>query len=315
MSDPDGIEANPDHQVEVQALDHQLWEAEGVLRIPPCVEGVQIAKAEEGQHTMEGGAICTSRAQEKCREGSMGSTALASTPLTQGPWSHSTSLRDWYPDEHPFIKNTRDSDNPNETPYTLTTDSFPLYRKSYMPAALMHQAPIGFKPNKGVHYIDYPIRGLHDATVQQAHYTQAIMAPNLLVVALRNDSNKVYSKPLYASPVYLYEGKPTYRTEELDYLKANAQEREMTNRMIARVSDLSLTAEVHRFRVVTAELERMEQVLIENEEGWGQLAAAKLGAIRRLEMADAVERINARNEGFVDDALRINEEILRGCRS
>ncbi len=84
--------------------------------------------------------------------------------------------------------------------------------------------------------------------------------------------------------------------------------------MIDRVGDLSLKAEVHRFHMVTAELERMEAILVENEEAWGQLASAKLGAIRRLEMADAVEWINAMNSGFVDDVLRVNEEILHGCK-
>ncbi len=56
----------------------------------------------------------------------------------------------------------------------------------------------------------------------------------------------------------------------------------------------------------------MEAVLIENEEAWGHLAAAKLGIIRRLEMADTNARLDAGNQGFVDDALRINEEILCG---
>ncbi len=64
--------------------------------------------------------------------------------------------------------------------------------------------------------------------------------------------------------------------------------------------------------MVMSELERMKHVLVENEEAWGQLAAAKLGAIRRLEMADANARINANNQGFVDDALCVNEELLRG---
>jgi len=64
--------------------------------------------------------------------------------------------------------------------------------------------------------------------------------------------------------------------------------------------------------MLTTELERMEATLVENEEQWGQLAAAKLGVIRRLEMADANARINANNQGFVDDALRVNEAILRG---
>jgi len=67
--------------------------------------------------------------------------------------------------------------------------------------------------------------------------------------------------------------------------------------------------------MLTTELERMETILVENEEHWGQLAAAKLGAIRRLEMADTNKRINVNNQGFVDDALCVNEEILRGRKS
>ncbi len=167
-------------------------------------------------------------------------------------------------------------------------------------------------PTGGNHYIDYPIRLPGDSTTQQATYTQAIMAPNPLVVALRHDSDKVFSKPLYASPVYLYDSKPTYATAELDYLKADVEGREFTDRLIDREGDLSLKVEVHRFRMVTSELERMETVLVENEEAWGQLAAAKLGVIRRLEMADANARINANNQGFINNTLRTNEEILRG---
>ncbi len=280
MSDPSGMGATPTHQADTQALDNELWEAEGVLRIPPCVEGDAAAIAEEGQHTVEGGAIYTSRTQEKRHEGSLGSTAPPSTLVTRGPWSRTTSIRDWYPDEHPFIKNYRDSDNPNETPYALTTSGYPLYKRAYMPAALQAQDPIGFNLNQEIHYIDYPIRLPSELTTQQAHYTQAIMAPNPLVIGLHKDSDKVFSKPLYTSPVYNFDSKPTYVTGELDYLKIDAQGQEFTDRLIDREGDLSLKVEVHRFHMVTAELERMEAILVGNEEAWGQLAAAKLGAIR-----------------------------------
>jgi len=114
--------------------------------------------------------------------------------------------------------------------------------------------------------------------------------------------------------VYAFDGKPTYAAGDLDYLKTNAEGREFTDRLIDREGDLSLKAEVHRFRMITSELERMEMVLVENEEAWGQLAAAKLGAIRQLEMADANARINTNNQGFVDDALCVNEELLHGCK-
>ncbi len=306
--------ATPTHQANTQALDDELWEAEGVLRIPPHVGRVEGAVAEESEPTMEGGAVRMSHIQEKRHESSSGGVTLASTPASRGPWSRTTSVSDWYPAEHPFIRNHRDTDDPNETPYTMTTSGYPLYKKSYMPAVMQRRDPLGFNTNNGVNYIDFPIRLPQETTTQQAHYTQAIMAPNPLVIALRTDTDKVFSKPLYASPVYKFDGKPTYATAKLDYLKADAQGWEMTDRLIDRMNDLSLKAEIHRFRVVTMELERMEQVLVENEDAWGQLAAAKLGAIWRLEMADAVARVNDMNDGFVDDALRVNDELLRGCK-
>jgi len=221
--------ATPTHQADTEVLDNELWEAEGVLRVPPHVGGITAANAEEDQSTMEGGAVCTSHVQEKHREGSSRSPAPPSTPATRGPWSRTTSVRDWYPDEHPFIKNTRDSDDPNETPYSLTTSGYPLYKKAYMSAAVQGRDPIGFNCNQGTQYIDYPICLPSEPTVQQAHYTQAIMAPNLLVIALRKDLDKVFSKPLYTSPIYAFDSKPTYATGELDYLKADVEGREFTD--------------------------------------------------------------------------------------
>ncbi len=127
MSDPDGMGATPTHEADVQILDDELLEAEGVLRIPPRVGENATTGAEEDQLAVEGGAVRVSRIQEKRRESSLGSTAPPSTPATRGPWSRTTSVRDWYPDEHPFIKNYCDSDDPNETPYALTTSGAPCY--------------------------------------------------------------------------------------------------------------------------------------------------------------------------------------------
>src|SRR6266702_6682806 len=156
MSDPDGMRATPSHQADVQELDNELWEAEGVLRIPPCVEGVEDAVAEEDERTVERGAVCMSRVQEKRHEGSTGSTAPASTPATRGPWSRTTSIVDWYPDEHPFIRSQRDTTDPDETPYSMMTSGFPLYKRSFMPAAMQQRDPIGFNANRGTNYINYP---------------------------------------------------------------------------------------------------------------------------------------------------------------
>src|SRR6266702_990635 len=215
--------ATPSHQANTQALNHELWEAEGVLRVPPHMEKERALTSTEGMLEVEGGAVCKSSIQEECCEGSLASTALASTLATHGLWSRTTSLKEWYPDEHPFIKNTCDSDDPDKTPYTLNTQGFLLYKWSFMPARPWCNTPIGFKRNKGVSYINYPIQQPHESMVQQAHYMQAIMAPSPIVVGLQDDSNKVFRKPLYTYPIYKYDGKPTYTTAELDYLKVDMQ--------------------------------------------------------------------------------------------
>ncbi len=76
--------ATPTHQANTQVLDHELWEAEGVLRVPPHWEEPGVSMKEEDVPAVEGGAVCTSCIQEKCHESSLGSTALASTPATRG---------------------------------------------------------------------------------------------------------------------------------------------------------------------------------------------------------------------------------------
>ena len=145
---------------------------------------------------------------------------------------------------------------------------------------------------------------------------QVILHPNPIVVGLRDDSDKVYTKPLYVAPIFHYDGKPTYRAEQLEALKQGAEGQDQTDRMVRRLNDPSLTAEVHRFRAMAHELERVEDAIAENEDRWGELAALHCKTIRRLEMADTLARIQDQNDGLVDDTLRmVAEDARRGCRA
>jgi len=203
---------------------------------------------------VEGRAIRQSRRQEKHKDGSPGSTAPVSTPATCGPWSRTTSYRsegDLYPAEHLFIRTLKDSDNPHETPYTATTTGFPLYKGSYR--IKRNEVPLGFRPNCEDNFISFPITDL-EGSIKQAEYVQVILHPNPIVVGLRDDSDKVYSKPLYAAPIFHYDGKPAYQAEQLETLKLGAEGQEQTDQMIHRLNDPSLEAEVHRFRVMAQEL-------------------------------------------------------------
>ncbi len=311
MSDPDGMGATPTHQADVQEVDTDIWGPKdghpGEIPLPvPFYEPKRITNsATEGLLNVEGRAIRQSRHQEKRKDGSTGSTAPVSTPTMRGPWSRSTSRRsegDLYPDEHPFIRTLKDSDNPHETPYTATTIGTPLYKGSYR--IKRNEVPPGFKPNQGENFISFPITD-PDGTVKQAEYVQVILHPNPIVIGLQDDSDKVYTKPLYAAPIFHYDGKPVYRAQQLETLKLGAEGQAQTDRMIRRLNDPSLEAEIHRFRVMAQELGRIEEAIAASEDMWGEIAGMHCRTIRRLEMADTLARIQDQDDGLVDDALRM----------
>ncbi len=81
------------------------------------------------------------------------------------------------------------------------------------------------------------------------------------------------------TPLYSFDSKPVYTVQDLEVLKTNVENRNCTDRMVQRLGDPSLTVEIHQFCMLTNELDHMEEVLVTNEDQWGHLAAAKLGAI------------------------------------
>ena len=195
---------------------------------------------------------------------------------------------DLYPAEHPFIWVLTDSDDPDETPYAATTMGFPLYKGSY--CTPNNTVPIGFKQNDGDNFIAFPIKEPNSDT-KQVEYIQTILHPNPIIVGLCNNSDKVYSKPLYTSPVYHCNGKPVYKAQELEILKADMEGKEQTDHMIHHLHNPSLTAEIHQFHMVLQELDRLEEAMVDNEDQWGELATMKLKTIRRLEMANTMAQI------------------------
>src|SRR6266702_4493174 len=316
LSDPDNMGATPTHQADVQEVDADIWgpkdghPGEIPLPVPFCEPKRITNSATEGLLNVEGQAIRQSRRQEKRKDGSMGSTAPLSTPATRGPWSHTTSYMnedDLYPAEHLFIKTLKDSDSPHETPYTATTTGFPLYKGSYH--IKRDEVLLGFKPNRGNDFVSFPITSL-EGEVKQAEYVQVILHPNPIIVGLRDDSDKVYTKPLYMDPVFHYDGKPVYRAEQLEKLKLGAEGQDQTDWLIRRLNNPSLEAEIHQFRVMGQELERLEEAITASEDRWGEMAGMHCHTIRRLEMADALARIEGQDGGLVDDALRmVGDEV------
>ncbi len=322
LSDPDGMGATPTHQSNVQDADTDIWGPKdgraGEIPLPVPFEEVKRIpnRAAEGMLDMERRSVQKGRRAALRQAGGMRGGTLVGTPMMQGPWSRTPShmsLDEIYPAEHPFINTLKDSDNPNKTPYAATTLGFPLYKGSYR--VKWDEVPLGFKPNHGEDYVAFPITG-PDGNVKQAEYVQVILHPNPIVIGLRDDSNKVYAQPLYAAPIFHYDGKPIYQAAQLEQLKVGAEGQDQTDRMIRRLNDPSLTAEVHRFCIVAQELERLKESIAAGEDQWGVLAGMHCRTIRCLEMADALARIQDMDDGLVDDMLwSTKENEQRGRRT
>jgi len=235
LSDPSNMGATPTHQANVQDIDTDIWGPKDshpgeIPLLVPFEEPKYIASgSKKSLLDVEGGPVRKGRRQTCCKDGSVGSSMPASMPATRRPWSRTTSYmneEELYPDEHPFICMIKDSDDPNETPYAATTTGFPLYKGSYQ--IKRDEVPLGFKPNLGDDFILFPIRS-PEGDIKQAKYVQVILHPNPIVISLQDNSDKVYTKPLYAAPIFHYNGKPVYWAQQLEALKIGVEGQDQTD--------------------------------------------------------------------------------------
>ena len=80
-------------------------------------------------------------------------------------------------------------------------------------------------------------------------------------------------------------------------------QRERINGCIVAIRDQALEGEVHRYRMLTADLVMLNVRIQELEQVWGTMDAARLGCIRRLEMADTLARIQDVEERTIGGVL------------
>ena len=118
------------------------------------------------------------------------------------------------------------------------------------------------------------------------------MTADPVVHGVCRGSNKTFVKPLYATASYDLTTRPHYLDEDL-FVFGEAR-RQSTDLALKAEGDESLRAEVQRFRALEHEVARVQVRLRELEDMLGQMLGARHGTIRRLEMADAVNRIKER---------------------
>jgi hypothetical protein len=88
--------------------------------------------------------------------------------------------------------------------------------------------------------------------------------------------------------------------EDLEVLDEGHVRHAMIDREIVELHDVTVRAEVVRYRSLAADLVYLEGRLMELERQWGEMSSKKLGCIRRLEMANILARLETQCGNFLD---------------
>ncbi|KAH9012892.1 hypothetical protein EDB85DRAFT_2158625 [Lactarius pseudohatsudake] len=130
--------------------------------------------------------------------------------------------------------------------------------------------------------------------------------------ALLDDSNKVYTRPLYAEPQVREAGKPHYAPEDMYAFVGGHSNQHRVDRAVNELKDTSLKAELTRYRAYKHEAERMEQRLHALAQALGGVQGELTRSKFRLEMANTWDRITEAQEGWMGG---IGPTRRRGRRS
>ncbi len=119
-------------------------------------------------------------------------------------------------------------------------------------SSLRHpEAPLGFYPNAGPHFINHQIV-YENGLTGPAKYINVAMTDDPKVLGRREDDPTVYVSPLYACTS---EGeKRCYQDDNIEILGHYSVIQPHIDRAISRIGDITLQAELQRYRALGCEL-------------------------------------------------------------
>ena len=118
------------------------------------------------------------------------------------------------------------------------------------------------------------------------------MADDPYVLAFVKDDPQTYGGPLYAQQDFDAFERPTYQYDDLLLLKDNADNKALVDRALESIHDLSLTAEVHRYRMACVRARELEVERKKLEDRLFEYGRKQGESIRRLEAANVLARLD-----------------------
>ena len=150
--------------------------------------------------------------------------------------------------------------------------------------------PLGFNFNRGANYVPCIVTDNRGRGVP-ARYTRVIMGPDPHVIGIIPGDNSQYGGPLYAVPDHDQGERPRYAQDNFWCFKYGADDFDWFESALDHIGDLSLTAEVARYREASRLFFQYQEEIRKIEERLWQASQLKDASGRRLEGANALHRI------------------------
>ena len=150
--------------------------------------------------------------------------------------------------------------------------------------------PIGFHYNRGPNYVPFVITNNSGRAIP-VRFTRVVMGADPHVIGMVPGDNNQYGGPLHAAPDHDLGERPRYAPDNLWQFKSGADNAARVNLALDFIHNLSLTAEVARFRETSRLFAQYQEDIRKIEVRMWEAGQMKDSSARRLEGANALHRI------------------------
>ena len=150
--------------------------------------------------------------------------------------------------------------------------------------------PIGFNYNRGPNYVPCIISNNSGRNLP-AHVTRVIRGANPHVIGMIPGDRNQYGGPLHAAPDHDQGERPRYTPDDLWQFKIGADNSACFDLALNFIHNLSLTAEVSRFRETSHLFTQYQEDIRKLEVRMWEAGQMKDASAHRLEGANALHRI------------------------
>ena len=149
--------------------------------------------------------------------------------------------------------------------------------------------------NQGTAYV--PIIILQDGRRIPAKYVRVIMSDNPEVFGTMGRGEPIFHAEIHAARSHDYGKAAEYSPDDLKYLRADYAESRTVDDALSHIGDVSLTAEVRRYRAAVEICEQLENQIRALKDNHYHNAERRRQSAQRLGRAQAVKRIREEHVG------------------